>query len=222
VGVIGKRGGKSSVIEYSEMTAADCAKTDASGKLVYGAGNICNHFYTVDFLEKVTDDALIFHVARKKIKSPSEDGQSAVTPTENTGIKLECFIFDCFGMAENMAVLEGPRDEEFTPVKNAPGKPTDSPDSARQMLTAQSIKWLKAAGIGITEGSGQVEIGPFVSYRGEGLEALKEKLGDTPIDCRRDVYIDVMSPGSKQPRTLNVGVTTTSGGAGGKKQCVVM
>jgi UDP-N-acetylglucosamine/UDP-N-acetylgalactosamine diphosphorylase len=44
VGVIGKRGGKNSVIEYSEMSTADCAKTDASGKLMYGAGNICNHF----------------------------------------------------------------------------------------------------------------------------------------------------------------------------------
>jgi len=200
VGVLGKRGGKCSVIEYSEMTEEDCAKTDADGKLMYGAGNICNHFYTTEFLEKVTDDALIFHVARKKIKSPSEDGQSAVTPTENTGIKLECFIFDCFGMAVNMAVLEGPRDEEFTPVKNPAGNPTDSPDSARAMLTAQNKKWLKAAGVSITEGAGQLELGPFVTYRGEGLESLKEQLGDTPIDCRRDVYIDVVAPGSLEPR----------------------
>ena len=50
------------MIEYSEMSEEDCAKVDADGKLVYGAANICNHFYTVDFLEKVTDDSLIFHV----------------------------------------------------------------------------------------------------------------------------------------------------------------
>lgn len=204
VGIIGKRGGASLVIEYSEMTTDDCAKRTPEGKLVYGAGNICNHFYTTEFLEKVTDDALIFHVAHKKIASPSDDGQSAVTPDTETGIKLECFIFDCFGMAVNMAVLEGPRDEEFSPVKNAPGKPTDSPDSARAMLTAQSKKWLRAAGVAITEGSGQLELGPFVSYRGEGLEALKEQLGDTPIDCRRDVYIDVTAPGSVEPRSVTL------------------
>ena len=57
------------MIEYSEMNEDDAAKTDDTGKLVYGAGNVCNHFYTVDFLKNVTDDELIFHVARKKIKT---------------------------------------------------------------------------------------------------------------------------------------------------------
>jgi UDP-N-acetylglucosamine/UDP-N-acetylgalactosamine diphosphorylase len=173
VGVLGKRGGKNCVVEYSEMTKEDCALTDAGGKLVYGAGNICNHFYTVDFLSKVSDRDLIFHVARKKIKSPSADGQSAVTPTENTGIKLECFIFDCFGLAKNMAVLEGPRDEEFTPVKNAPGTPKDSPDSARAALTAQNVKWLRAAGAKVVDGPGQCELVPMLTYRGEGLGKFK-------------------------------------------------
>jgi len=204
VGIIGKRGGAYQVIEYSEMTEEDKQKTDADGKLVYGAGNICNHFYTTEFLNRVTDDALIFHVAKKKIKTPSDDGQKGVTPASENGIKLESFIFDCFPIAKNMAVLEGPRDEEFTPVKNPAGNPVDSPDSCRAMMTAQSKKWLRAAGIAITEGSGQVEIGPFVSYRGEGLEKLKEQLGETPIDCRRDVYIDVMFPGSQVPRTTTL------------------
>jgi UDP-N-acetylglucosamine/UDP-N-acetylgalactosamine diphosphorylase len=69
IGVIGKRKGKYTVIEYSEMNEEDCAKKDTKGKLVYGAGNVCNHFYTLDFLSKVTDDALIFHVARKQVTS---------------------------------------------------------------------------------------------------------------------------------------------------------
>ena len=165
--------------------------------------------------------------ARKKIKSPSEDGQSAVTPTENTGIKLECFIFDCFGMAAKMAVLEGPRDEEFSPgewlfaridlrlhartthcplllfdppVKNAPGNPKDSPDSARAMLTAQNKKWLAAAGIEVT-GEGQIELGPFVTYRGEGLEVLKEEPFNGKVDATSDVCIDAPAPGGKAATT---------------------
>jgi len=198
VGIIGKRGGKSAVIEYSEMRPEDSAKRDTSGKLVYGAGNICNHFYTVDFLKQVTDDSLIYHVARKKIKQPSADGKTAVTPTANTGIKLECFIFDCFGMATQMAVLEGPRDEEFSPVKNAPGSAKDSPDSARAMLTAQSKKWLEAAGfkfVGKPDATWQCEVGPFVSYRGEGLASLQKDLGET-IDCGSSaVRIDSLTVG---------------------------
>ena len=38
-----------------------------------------------------------------------------------------------------MAILEGPREEEFSPVKNPVGNPKDSPDSARAMLTAQVL-----------------------------------------------------------------------------------
>jgi len=211
VGVLGNRGGHPGVIEYSEIgNILDEAgqkiveKTDASGKLLFGAGNICNHFYSTEFLSRVTDDALIFHVARKKIDTPSEDGQSVVKAAKENGIKLECFIFDCFGLANNMAVLEGLRDEEFSPVKNPPGSATDSPDSARAMLTAQSYKWLEAAGIKCLKGQGQVELSPLVSYRGEGLETLKEMLGDAPLDCRRDVYIDVADARHKEPRVSSL------------------
>ena len=35
------------VIEYTEMKKEDSELTDDKGKLVYGAGNVCNHFYVV-------------------------------------------------------------------------------------------------------------------------------------------------------------------------------
>ena len=47
------------------------------------------------------------------------------------GIKLELFIFDTFPWAQRPALLEVRRDEEFAPVKNAPGAAADSPDTAR-------------------------------------------------------------------------------------------
>ena len=53
VGVVGKKGGKFAVIEYTEMKEEDTKLVDDQGKLVYGAGNVCNHFYSVEFLEKV-------------------------------------------------------------------------------------------------------------------------------------------------------------------------
>eukprot|EP00656_Telonema_subtile_P004074 TRINITY_DN11852_c0_g1_i1.p1 TRINITY_DN11852_c0_g1~~TRINITY_DN11852_c0_g1_i1.p1 ORF type:complete len:535 (+),score=203.42 TRINITY_DN11852_c0_g1_i1:128-1732(+) len=190
VGVVGKRGGKFAVIEYTEMKEEDTLKMDGNGKLLYGAGNVCNHFYTVDFLQGVQDKDLVFHVARKKIKTPAEDGQTALTPDENTGIKLESFIFDCFNKTDKMAVLEGPRESEFSPVKNPVGSAKDSPDSARAMLTAQSVAWLTAAGCTVTPGPGQLEVCPWVSYRGEGLQGFS----GLSVDCSTDVYLHVPAP----------------------------
>jgi len=56
---------------------------------------------------------------------------SRSVPKRVQGIKLEQFIFDTFTWAERPALLEVRREEEFAPVKNAPGSATDSPDTAR-------------------------------------------------------------------------------------------
>jgi UDP-N-acetylglucosamine/UDP-N-acetylgalactosamine diphosphorylase len=98
-------------------------------------------------------------------------------------------------MAGTMAVLEGLRSEEFSPVKNAPGTLKDSPDSARAMLTAQSKNWLRAGGIKVVDGPGQLELGPFVSYRGEGLASLKKSLKGKPVNLTKDVLFDAKAPG---------------------------
>ena len=46
VGVLCKRGGRYSVVEYSEMDrAAAEARDAATGELTYNAGNICIHWY---------------------------------------------------------------------------------------------------------------------------------------------------------------------------------
>jgi UDP-N-acetylglucosamine pyrophosphorylase/protein-arginine kinase len=184
VGVVAKRNGKPHVVEYSEITKAMSEQKDAKGKLVFGAGNICNHFYTTEFLDAVTDDALIYHVARKQIPVPNEKGE-AVKPAEKNGIKLECFIFDAFPMSKKMAVLEGARADEFSPVKNAPGQGLpDSPDTARMMISEQHIRWAEAAGAKvIRDGDKPFEISPGQSYAGEGLSDI---LNGQTIDMTGD------------------------------------
>lgn len=174
VGVVAKRGGKYSVVEYSELDEARAKQKDAKGELVFGAGNICNHFFSVAFIAEVVVPkmATMFHLAKKKIPWAGEDGMT-VKPESNNGIKLEAFIFDVFPMSSRMAILQASRDEEFAPVKNAPGEATDSPDTAREMVNALSRKWIKAAGGEVSE-EGLVEISPLVSYSGEGLE---ERMG---------------------------------------------
>eukprot|EP00931_Biecheleriopsis_adriatica_P044576 TRINITY_DN2550_c0_g1_i1.p1 TRINITY_DN2550_c0_g1~~TRINITY_DN2550_c0_g1_i1.p1 ORF type:complete len:505 (+),score=127.53 TRINITY_DN2550_c0_g1_i1:83-1516(+) len=173
VGVVAKRGGRSGVVEYSELDDGRKNQRDRNGRLVFGAGNICNHFFSVDFLANVVVPkmATMFHLAHKKIPYAGEDG-ATVKPESNNGIKLEAFVFDVFPMSERMAILETRREEEFAPVKNAPGAATDSPDTARAMVNALCRSWVQQAG-GTVEGdsSAILEISPLLSYAGEGLSA---------------------------------------------------
>lgn len=152
VGVVAEKGGKPCIVEYSEITTEMAEQTDGNGRLVYGAGNICNHFYTLDFIcEKVVPNlGNMYHIARKKIPYYDATTKSTVKPESNNGIKLESFIFDIFPLSERMAVLDALREDEFAPVKNAPGSASDSPDTARAYLSKQSQKWVTEAGGNLT------------------------------------------------------------------------
>uniref|UniRef100_A0A7S4MYZ6 UDP-N-acetylglucosamine diphosphorylase n=2 Tax=Odontella aurita TaxID=265563 RepID=A0A7S4MYZ6_9STRA len=181
VGVVAERDGKPCVVEYSDLSRdmAEMIDPDAGGRLRFGAGNICNHYYTLDFLrnEVIPNMADMYHVARKKIPVWDAEAGEVVKPPKNNGIKLESFIFDVFPLSKRMAVLDVERAEEFAPVKNAPGSDTDSPDTARRALSELSQKWMKEAGAMLASGEGEVlcEVGPLTSYAGEGLEEYKGK-----------------------------------------------
>ena len=82
-----------------------------------------------------------------------------------------------------MAVLDVQRAEEFAPVKNAPGSSSDSPDTARELISKLAQKWVVNAGgtlVGNLEST--CEVAPLTSYCGEGLEMLaKEKEVECPF-----------------------------------------
>ena len=183
VGVIAEKGGKSCVVEYSDITKEMAERTDEDGRLSFGAGNICNHFYTLDFIVNAVLPNLgnMYHIARKKIPFYDDKPKETVKPESNNGIKLESFIFDVFPLSKRMAVLDVVREEEFAPVKNAPGSPTDSADTARSYLSALAKKWVKEAG-GILKGEVDsiCELSSLTSYGGEGLEQLVK---DKEIEC---------------------------------------
>lgn len=183
VGVLALKAGKYTVVEYSEM-GKDISETvnPQTGKLLYNEANLCMHYYSLDFLmNQCSPDNLprTYHIAKKSIPYANPETGERLSKEELarrhpssghiTGIKLEAFIFDVFPLVERMSILSISRKEEFAPVKNAPGTPEDSPDSARFAISALHASWLQEAG-GQVAGEGIVEISPLVSYDGRDLD----------------------------------------------------
>jgi len=202
VGITCKVDGHYQVVEYSEITTKSAELSNKDGSLVYSAANICIHFFTLEFLERVvtTNERLLqHHVAKKKIPYVNEKGD-IIKPTTPNGIKMEKFVFDVFRFADNFVTWECLRDEEFAPLKNAEGAKDCTPSYCRNAVLALHQKWLSEAGAEIISPSGEeaalmtspasegnnnldsngkemeevviTEISPLVSYAGEGLEPL--------------------------------------------------
>merc|ERR1712203_730254 len=79
VGITCKVDGHYQVVEYSEITQKSSEKRNRDGSLVYGAANICIHFFTFDFIERVVmfnERSLQHHVAKKKIPYVDSAGVS--------------------------------------------------------------------------------------------------------------------------------------------------
>lgn len=171
VGVVARRGEAFGVVEYSELSREKSEMRHSNGQLAFRAANIANHYFTMDFLDRVEvmERKMAFHIARKKIPTVSLEDGSPIKPSEPNGMKLELFVFDVFPYTHNLTVLEVERQEEFSPLKNAPGSKTDGPETSRRDLLAQQKRWLQAAGAKYGDGV-EVEVLPQVTYAGEGLD----------------------------------------------------
>jgi len=157
VGITCKVDGHYQVVEYSEITQKSAEKRNRDGSLVYGAANICIHFFTFDFIERVVmfnERSLQHHVAKKKIPYVDSTGV-LVKPDKPNGIKMEKFVFDVFRFAKNFVVWECLRDEEFAPLKNAEGASDFTPTHCRNALLALHQKWLRIAGAKLINEQGE-------------------------------------------------------------------
>jgi UDP-N-acetylglucosamine/UDP-N-acetylgalactosamine diphosphorylase len=132
VGVFCKRNGKPNVIEYSEITDEMAEATDENGELLYGESHILCNLFNVNAIERMGETPLPYHSAFKKAKYIDKDG-NLVVPDSPNAYKFEAFLFDAFGVVDEMAVLRVKREEEFAPVKNADKAGVDCPKTAREL-----------------------------------------------------------------------------------------
>lgn len=172
--------GRTIIIEYSDMPDDLLYQTDDDGRLSYRAGSPAMHILSRDFLERLTNGTLNLqpHRANKKIVHVDESGNT-VKPESPNAIKLEFFLFDALPLASNPLILEGNRDDQFAPIKNAEG--SDSPDTCRAALRDRSKRWLAEYGITLPAGA-KIEISPRRAVEAKDLEDCKDLLPKTIAD----------------------------------------
>ena len=147
VGVVARVNGHAGVVEYTEIDEEHRNALDEHGDLLFWTGSIAVHIFDAAFVRRVAEDAetfLPFHASAKRIPCVDASGRAS-KPEEPNGHKLERFVFDALSATERVFVMETPRAEEYSPVKNADG--SDSPATSRRDLSARSRAWLEAAGI---------------------------------------------------------------------------
>ena len=130
VGVFGKMNGHPKVIEYTELPEKMAEETDTNGELKYGEAHIMCNLYTIDAIEKISKETLMYHPAHKKNSYIDEEGKEII-PKEPNSYKFESFIFDAFEFFDDIAILRGKREDDFAPVKNKEG--VDSPRTAKEL-----------------------------------------------------------------------------------------
>jgi UDP-N-acetylglucosamine/UDP-N-acetylgalactosamine diphosphorylase len=184
VGMFCTQGGKTVVVEYSDLPMAMQRETEADGQLRYLAGSIAIHVLDREFVRRMASGAspLPFHRADKKIPTVDAKG-AAVKPDKPNGVKFELFVFDALPFAKNPVVIETLRADDFSPVKNAEG--LDSPKTCREDQLRQFGRWLRANGANVpTDASGlpalACEVSPLFGYDEDSFADAWKKLSPKP------------------------------------------
>jgi UDP-N-acetylglucosamine/UDP-N-acetylgalactosamine diphosphorylase len=177
LGIVAQKGGRSMIVEYSELTPEQMHETLPDGNLKLRFGSVAIHMFSVAFLKKEAASRLPLHVAHKKVPYLDDAGE-LVKPDAPNAYKFEKFIFDSIPDADVAVNVEFSRELEFSPVKNATGN--DSPATCQRDMMLKYAGWLETCGVDVArdaEGlpTHKIEIDPCFAL---GAEDLAEKIGD--------------------------------------------
>jgi UDP-N-acetylglucosamine/UDP-N-acetylgalactosamine diphosphorylase len=189
IGVFALEGGKTTVVEYSELSSIDTESADVTPES-FVHGSIAIHVINVDFALRLAEQqmSLPLHLAHKKIRHIGPDG-NRVNPGSPNGYKIETFIFDAMKQASRSAVVEVKREEEFSPLKNKSGE--DSPETVLNDQLLYFAHWFEKAGITVPWNKAglpacKLEVSPlFASSEEEFVEKIDRNRtvqGDTYIE----------------------------------------
>ena len=183
------------IIEYSDLPDNLAKARNADGSLKFIAGSPAIHVISREFISELTNKGhlkLPWHRADKKITFVNDEGK-IVTPEENSGIKLESFIFDALQLAEKTMVLEAAREEQFAPTKNKTG--VDSVESCREMLIERDAKRLERVGVRVPRNADgkshvKIEISPLSVIDDEDASSYCQAENISKINNNQDsVYL---------------------------------
>lgn len=193
LGVVVERGGKTQVVEYTELTDEEKCARAPDGELLYKYGSVAIHVFSVPFLAREAEAGLPLHIAHKKVPFVDKAGNT-VKPAAPNAYKFEKFIFDALRDARNPICIAFDRECEFSPVKNAEG--ADSPATCAADLSRKWARWLAAAGCGIeTDAQGyplrRVEIDPAFAADAATLKAALAAPGAPRIPAEGDILLSL-------------------------------
>lgn len=126
VGVICKQNDRIKVVEYTEISEEMLEAVDENGEILFGESHIMCNLFNIKAIEVASTNKLKYHVAHKKVNYIEND--TLIVPKKENCYKFEKFIFDSFGLFDNITILRGKREDDFAPIKNAEGP--DSPETA--------------------------------------------------------------------------------------------
>ncbi len=123
VGMPVKNRGHLEVIEYSEMPEEERLSVNADGIAKYPIANLSLFCFSMDPLKSLAEryQEMPLHKAHKAVKFIDDEGRP-VEPKRPNSWKFERFIFDVLPFAQNVQILLFPRQECFSPLKNAEGE----------------------------------------------------------------------------------------------------
>lgn len=195
IGLFCQCNGVTSVVEYSELSPEDQQQRLPDGNLVFSAGNMAVHMFSVEFLNRIRQEnrTLPYHFVEKKTSYLDRRG-GIIPPSKPNSIAFETFIFDALAWSQKTLIIETEREEEFSPIKNAEG--IDSTASAKEAICRLYNRWLHQIGAefpdtegdgnGVNNSSCSVEISPLYALNSE---ELREKI-TLPFKVTPNLYLE--------------------------------